>query len=420
LIQAEFDKSEITPHVGIRLGGFASRLGKPSNAVHDPLIVRAIFLSCGAEEALLISADVLGVYRGFADGVKGAISKRTGIRSDRIILAATHTHSGPETIVPMWPNTFPYSKEEKGMLEDWFDFFKDKIVEVSTNAYKNASSVSIKAGYFYARKLTLNRSYEDGPLDDQLSTIIFNGRNSRFLITNYACHPVCNSDLGISADYPGELSLNLLKMGYENFFATGAAGNINPVELGMEAAQKLGSELSYATIEALNESHIISSDKLKVTSKSVNLHVINVDKLQEAEAKFKEVYRECAENLENPDCHVRLLYADEELEVAKDHKTFAETTIKVFSIGNEIVFISIPGELFVEFGLGIKEAANELGYRFVVISTYSDDYIGYIPAKKAFELGTYEARLARWSRITEKASEEMYGEVLDCLRSLGT
>jgi neutral ceramidase len=419
-MKAGYSKSEITPPVGIRLGGFASRLGKPSEFVHDPLTVNAIFLSCGAEEVLLIHADVLGVNRDFAESVKDVIRKKTGVRRDRIFLTTTHTHSGPETIVPMWPNTFPYSKVEKGILEDWLYFFKEKIVEVSTDAYNNASLVSIKAGSSRASNLTLNRSYEGGPIDDQLSSIIFYLHESKILITNYACHPVCNTDLGISADYPGELSSNLAKLGFENYFVTGAAGNINPFEFRREFIPKLGSGLSLAITNAINESLEISSEMLKVESKSISLHVRNIQSLPEAEAKFKEAYKECAGNLKNSDCFNRLVYADEEYEVAKDHKTTVESIIQVLAIGNTIAFVSCPGELFVEFGLRMKEVATELGYKCVIISTCSDDFIGYIPVKKAFELGTYEARIARWSRITEESCEEMYGEVIDCLRSLRT
>lgn len=410
-------KCDVTPPIGIRLGGFASRLGKPSELVHDPLIVNAIFLSSGGEEALLIHADVLGVYKNFAEGVKGAIQRETGIRRDRVFLTATHTHSGPEIIIPMWPNTLPYGPEEKRMIKDWTEFLREKMVEASTEACNNASSARIEAGAFSAPNLTVNRSYEDGPIDDQLSFLLCDRHVDKVLVTNYACHPVCNSDMGISADYPGQLTSELAKLGFENFFITGSAGNVNPSGSGREFIRKISSELTSAATQAIGGSQKITSEALGVEGKTISLPVRNLKPLREFEMKFKEAYGECAGNLEEPNCHIRLLYADEEYEVAKDQKSAVDTVIQVLNIGNAIAFIFIPGELFVEFGLRLKEAAAGLGYRYTFIATHSNDYVGYIPVKRAFELGTYEARIARWSRITEMAGEEMYGEVVDCLKS---
>jgi len=108
-----YAKRDVTPPTGIRLGGYGGRFDKPSQTVHDPLLTSTIHIGSRGEDVLLIHCDVLGVYRSFADSVKRALQAKTGIDSSRIFLTTTHTHSGPETIVPMWLNTFPYSSEEK-------------------------------------------------------------------------------------------------------------------------------------------------------------------------------------------------------------------------------------------------------------------------------------------------------------------
>ena len=412
-----YGKREVTPPVGIRLGGFASRIGWPSELVHDPLIANAIYLSSGGEEALLLHVDVLGVYRDFADAVKEAIRKETGIGRDWIFLTTTHTHSGPEIIIPMWPNTLPYRPDERRVLEDWSKSLKVKIVEASVDAKDSVSSARMWTGALSTPDLTVNRSYEDGPTDDQLSSLLLERQVDKILITNFACHPVCNADMGVSSDYPGQLTSDLAKLGFENFFVTGAAGNVNPRETGRECIQKMGSVLASVAARAITGSHEITSGALGVESRTISLPLRNLEPLREFEAKFREAYDGCAAHLDEPDCHIRLLYADEEYEVAKDRRATADTVIQVLNIGNVMAFVSIPGELFVEFGLRLKDAAVGLGYGSAFIATHSDDYMGYIPAKRAFELGTYEARIARWSRIKDGAGEEMCGEAVECLRS---
>jgi hypothetical protein len=53
---------------------------------------------------------------------------------------------------------------------------------------------------------------------------------------------------------------------------------------------------------------------------------------------------------------------------------------------------ALPGEIFVELGLAIKEASP---FRCTIIAELANGAIGYIPTKKAFEQGNYEPVSAR-------------------------
>ncbi len=225
-----YAKRDVTPPTGIRLGGYGHRFGQPSQSVHDSLLASALHIEPRGGDVLLIHCDVLGVYRSFADNVKKVLQARTGIRSNRIFLTTTHTHSGPETIVPMWPNTFPYSKEEKMVFNQWEKFFRESIIEASVEAYENSSPASIRFGTARVSGLTYNRTYRNGVIDERMPFILIRNRDFRIILTNYCCHPVCNTDFSISADYPGELYANMLRNGFEVFFTTGPAGDIDPVE----------------------------------------------------------------------------------------------------------------------------------------------------------------------------------------------
>jgi hypothetical protein len=413
-----YAKRDITPPVGIRLGGYASRLGRPSQAVHDPLLASAIFLASGSEEAILIHSDILGIYRKLADNIKDAVCRKIGIKANKIFFTTTHTHSGPETIIPMWPNTFPYSKEEESVFEDWINSFRDKVVEASMEACNNTSHALVKFGVAKCRNLAFNRTYRDGVIDEQVPFICFKRGGERILITNYSCHPVCNVDFGISADYPGVLYANFAREGVENFFTLGAAGDIDPIEKGRAFMSKMGFELFSAVIGSISNAHELTAERIAIEKREISLKVRNVYPLEEAKTTFMRVYEQCKDRLEDPQCMVRLLYADEEYEVAKDYRVSIETTMQTLTIGDEIAFVSVPGEMFVEFGLKIKEAAGLIGYKCIVISTCSEDYIGYIPDKRAFEIGAYEATLARWSKVTGEAGNIIVEEVVKSLKTL--
>ncbi len=413
-----YAKRDVTPPTGIRLGGYGGRFGKPSQTVHDPLLTSTIHIGSRDEDVLLIHCDVLGVYRSFADDVKKALQAKTGIDSSRIFLTTTHTHSGPETIVPMWPNTFPYSSEEKKVFSRWEKFFRGSIIEASVEAYEKSSPASVRFGTTRVPGLTYNRTYKNGVIDERMPFMLIRNRDSSIVLTNYCCHPVCNTDFGISADYPGELYANMLRNGLEVFFTTGSAGDIDPLEKGRGFISKMGLEMQLALKDAVKDSIELANGRINVQNRRVRLKLRDPPPLKDARRRFVEQYELYRSKLGDQEYVVDLLYADEEYEVAKEGKTSVETLIQTLTLGSGVAFISVPGELFVEFGLKINEGANTMGYRSTLISTYSEDYIGYIPDRAAFEKGSYETRLARWSRVTPDAGDQIFQAILDCLRSL--
>src|SRR5215207_2760651 len=83
---------DITPDLGAMIiGGFNP---KPAKHVHDPLQVRALVLDDGAQRLALVVCDNIGLPREVCDEAKRLAQKRSGIDAARVLIAATHTHSG--------------------------------------------------------------------------------------------------------------------------------------------------------------------------------------------------------------------------------------------------------------------------------------------------------------------------------------
>lgn len=61
----------------------------------DRLEARALVLDDGAERIVLVIVDTCMMPRSLIDEAKGMANRRTGIRPDRMLVAATHTHSAP-------------------------------------------------------------------------------------------------------------------------------------------------------------------------------------------------------------------------------------------------------------------------------------------------------------------------------------
>ncbi|MCS7223560.1 MAG: hypothetical protein NZ959_03210, partial [Armatimonadetes bacterium] len=97
-------KVDITPPLFVPELGFVPRQHS-FRGVHDRLTARALALSTDTDGVLIIAADcigfhwsLLGDHRDFVGELRRRLSRICGLTPDRIMLAATHAHSTPETL----------------------------------------------------------------------------------------------------------------------------------------------------------------------------------------------------------------------------------------------------------------------------------------------------------------------------------
>lgn len=74
------------------IGNFGLTLAK---SVHDPLHARALVLEDGGVKIAIVLVDNCIIKREEMDRAKALAAKRTGIPVNRMLMAATHTHSAP-------------------------------------------------------------------------------------------------------------------------------------------------------------------------------------------------------------------------------------------------------------------------------------------------------------------------------------
>lgn len=96
-LKAGYGQKRITPQLGINLGGYGFYLNRQATSILDDLKVRVLLLKEGQERVILISCDLLGLTVEFSDTIKQEIASVFKIASQNILVACTHTHSGPVT-----------------------------------------------------------------------------------------------------------------------------------------------------------------------------------------------------------------------------------------------------------------------------------------------------------------------------------
>ena len=101
---------DVTPPLGSKLAGFASRTGG-ATGVYLPLraITTAITERATDHTVIIVSLEWLGFYDN-TDNVRAQIEALTGVTEANILLCGTHTHCGP-----------PMREFVDGQCREWID-----------------------------------------------------------------------------------------------------------------------------------------------------------------------------------------------------------------------------------------------------------------------------------------------------------
>jgi hypothetical protein len=236
-LQAGAAKVDITPAHDQLPAGFSSVL--------DHIYTRAIFVSDGKNNVLLINTDLGKLTTPYYQRVVAHITQATGVPEDNIILSAIHGHESPTQITNgVRPRGQLGWDEHSRVFADNLD---KALVEVAVKA--KAAAQPAKMG-FGTGNLYLNVNRDaidtktrlwkqdynlDYPSDKTLAVLQFVKTNGEPIAVymNYAMHAVSLYLHGyISADFPGAASDYIERVygkGMVAVWTSGAAGDQNPL-----------------------------------------------------------------------------------------------------------------------------------------------------------------------------------------------
>jgi hypothetical protein len=92
--------------------------------------------------------------------------------------------------------------------------------------------------------------------------------------------------------------------------------------------------------------------------------------------------------------------------------TVLPAEVQVFRLSDEVAIVGLPGEIFVELGLAIKEASP---FETTIVVELANDAPGYVPTRKAFAEGSYEVVN---SRVASGGGEMLVEKAIELLQQL--
>ncbi len=418
-VEVGFGAVDLTPPPGLEMTGFSARTA-PATGTHDPLFVRSFYLKgqTGPETGLLLlTLDFIGLSQVLILQIKQLVEERFKIPAERVLLACSHTHGGPATL----DHEF-LGKHDTTYLAT----FPGLVVEAAQQAITKTVPAYLHLAEAQAENAGKNRNVADGPMDATVGVLAaINPVSSDLLgvILNYTCHPTVlgPNNLLYTADYPyytNQLIAEATGLSPDRIlFTQGACGNINAGHTAKssmtasalslrtyEEAEKLGGEVGKAAIQAIitilgqqSRQPLAISPVIPVLTENVTLDWNALEWPTTALLRNFKVEKEAAlisgNEAGRSDAATLLHWADALLEEKLDpiwKPLQAELTAT--RLGN-LTLIAIPGELYVEYGLNLKENASQLGQKAWVLGYTNGDY-GYYPTQEAFERKDYEAASA--------------------------
>ncbi|RBP35893.1 neutral/alkaline ceramidase-like enzyme [Roseimicrobium gellanilyticum] len=410
---------DITPKEGAPLAGYYQF--RAAKGALDPIYSRAVVVEQDGELAAFVVLDLISTTRAMVDSSRKLIAEQHGIPSERVMISATHTHTGPQLIRGSMMDDLtkvntPPGQEYNGGLPA---LVSQSVGEAKTKlaAAKASATVGKAEGISFNRraigkdgsliwqpgKLDPRVLKPAGPIDPDLGLLVFEAKESRpaplAAYVNFAMHPTSiGGGTRISADYPGALCRILSeRRGKEmiTIFANGCCGNINhnnymtdtPRQSGVAEANRLGSVLADVAEKSWPDLKALTLRAPR--SKSVRVVLPRRSFTEEQIAKARDVVaRMATEKLGT----VPMAEAFCTLDTVNLKDKPLEAEVQVITFSDELAIVSLPGEIFVELGLAIKAASP---YKHTFIAELANGSIGYIPNREAYPQGNYEVVSAR-------------------------
>jgi hypothetical protein len=381
----------------------------PFQGIHDDLFARALVFDDGRDAIAVLAVDsigydntLLGPGRDFTAELRRKVAASTALKPDAIMLAATHSHSTPETI-----GLTPF--RDVGGVPEWIESHLAELAATVVEAWRNRVPARARAGVTKVegiaryRRIRLRNGKESrqGPLpppediaipwrlDEDLNILHFERADGAplALLLNYTAHPVVAMLLPhVSADYPGVATMMVERelRGAICLFTNGCCGNVNSIKVAtnFDDVQAIGATLGRAALGKLRSLQPLADTAVVHHSAGLTL-----------------APREC------PPAKTPIL--------SRLAKKLAASPLRVevqaMRVG-PVSWVSLPGEPFVETGFALKDA----GATFV--AGYANGYLGYFPIRRAYDEGGYETQPGAWSRVGPGSAEQLETAGVACLQ----
>ena len=414
-------RAVVTPQKPLWMAGYGSRTEPAAGKQHD-LFVRALVLEdAEGHRGVILTSDLLGIPKTMYDKIYGQVHERFGLERAQILLHASHTHCGP---VLDWSlqDIYPLSEQQRKDVEEYATWLVKEIVGVIGHAIDDLKPATVSKGFGHTSFAVNRRTNREpdvpelrqgnrlmGPVDHSVPVMVVNGADGslKAVLFIYACHNTTLSYQKWCGDYAGfaQFALESKHPGISALFCMGCGADQNPLpRRTVELAEQYGNQLA-AEVESTLKQTTFIRPKLEMKHADVSLAmepIPAISQLEKMAAEPASYTQRWASRLLN------------EIRSGVKHSSEYPYPIQVWRLGGEQLWISMGGEVVVDYSLRLKAEYGDQTW----VSAYVNDVMAYIPSKRVLLEGGYEGQSSMmvYGLPTERWSADVEDRIIEGIR----
>ena len=426
-------EADITPPQGFLVAGYYhERLATGSI---DPLKARAMVFRTDQVQAAVVTCDLTDIAVDLTVEVRRRASARTGIPPEHIILTATHSHTAPDYTKDLYDYLGAHGA--LGKEQPYAAKLLAGIVDAIIEAHAHAEPSILEVGT--ARQETpvsFNRRFlmrdgsvrtwmnlgnpevlrSAGPIDPNMGLVLARSASGqpRGLLSNFALHLDTVGGTLWSADYPYYMEQAARKAFDPKLvflFGNGCCGDINHVDPSKKERNKtdhIGRSLAKTLQGALPSLRRVEQPNPRMRRATVQVPLQEVTPGQVALARPLLLDARAGKQVDFFDL-VRA-YKSVMLDQLRNKTPQANPSevinwglsrtwagigaqlpveVNVLAFGNDLAVVFLPGEIFVELGLAIRQVSPFKTTLVIELTNCAETL--YVPTRVAYVGGGYEA-----------------------------
>ena len=416
----------ITPKLGGIFIGYGSDKG--STSVHDDLTVTALAIESGKSKIVLLSAAVCLIGNELIPKLQSLCGEAAGVPASHVILAAIHTHSGPDTMDcedPDYCNNIFIPRcvaAAKASVKE----MKFATVGVATTE----SKVGINRRQLLPDDSVILGQNPWEPYDSEMTVISFKSEDGKPFANIIHCtaHPTAaGTNTEISRDWPGVMIDSLEKeSGAMTMFVNGMQGDVAPrISNGgsdggrpgnIQYANEVGGLAAIDAIRAYKDIRVFRNEELSVTTGVIRIPHAPLIPLEEARKELATL--EAGRQYRFTWAAKRVFQINIELHekglTGESFFTYNQTLVKL----GPIVLVPVPFEVSCEIGMRLRTYSK---YGHTLALGCTNGYNSYLPTQDQIPRGGYEVDRFLWSgerQLVNNADFHLINENLKLMETL--
>ncbi|MDX1928456.1 MAG: neutral/alkaline non-lysosomal ceramidase N-terminal domain-containing protein [Pirellulaceae bacterium] len=388
----------ITPPHSMPMAGYASRGASHATGKLQDLWAKSLMLEDAAgNRCVLVTLDLCGIDAILADRVCLQLKQSFGLQRNQIMLATSHTHSGPVVAGNLRPMHYMmFSEADRSLVDEYASLLVDKIRSTVEQAIRDLQLSELSYGegnesFAVNRRTNIEKDVPElraagklaGPSDHSVPVLLVKRAGQPIAVMfGYACHCTTLSGMDWSGDYAGFAQAEIEKdlPGCTAMFWAGCGADQNPLpRRTVELATEYGHRLATAVRKAMSSDLKSIEPQLQTEFKLIPVPFGPMPTRAQIEQDRKS---------DNQYVSARAQSLLQTLDAGAELPSTYDYPVAVWHLGQSLDWVALGGEVVVDYAIAIKTLPA--AKRTTWVTAYANDVMAYIPSRRVLMEGGYE------------------------------